>query len=51
MKVSIIGCGYVGLTTGLALAELGNEIILVDIVEEKLRNIEKMRSPFYEPGW
>lgn len=50
MKISIIGCGYVGLTTGLALAELGNEIILVDVIEEKLNNIKEMRSPFYEPG-
>ncbi len=49
MKVSIIGCGYVGLTTGLALAELGNEIILVDVIPEKLKVIEQGRSPFYEP--
>lgn len=50
MKVSILGCGYVGLTTGLALAELGNDVVLLDVIEEKLQNIENKRSPFYEPG-
>jgi UDPglucose 6-dehydrogenase len=50
MNISVIGCGYVGLTTGLALAELGNNIVLVDVVPEKLKTIEEMRSPFYEPG-
>lgn len=50
MKVSVIGCGYVGLTTGLALAELGNDIILVDVIPEKLEAIRNGRSPFYEPG-
>jgi UDPglucose 6-dehydrogenase len=50
MDVSVIGCGYVGLTTGLALAELGNRIVIVDVLPEKLEVIEKKRSPFYEPG-
>lgn len=50
MRISIIGCGYVGLTTGLALAETGNQVVLVDVVKEKLRAVEEGRSPFYEPG-
>lgn len=50
MKVSIIGTGYVGLTTGVALAELGNDIILVDVIPEKLRSIQGGQAPFYEPG-
>ncbi|MEA3558928.1 MAG: UDP-glucose/GDP-mannose dehydrogenase family protein, partial [Candidatus Thermoplasmatota archaeon] len=50
MKVSIIGTGYVGLTTGVALAELGNDVVLVDVVPEKLKTIERGNAPFYEPG-
>ncbi|RLF68544.1 MAG: UDP-glucose 6-dehydrogenase, partial [Thermoplasmata archaeon] len=50
MRISIIGCGYVGLTTGLALSETGNQVVLVDVVKEKLRAVEEGRSPFYEPG-
>ncbi|MBK0382158.1 UDP-glucose/GDP-mannose dehydrogenase family protein [Pedobacter sp. SD-b] len=50
MKIAVIGTGYVGLVTGTCLAETGNNITCVDIVQEK---IEKMRSgilPIYEPG-
>ena len=50
MKIAVIGTGYVGLVTGTCLAETGNNVICVDIVEEK---INKMRSgilPIYEPG-
>jgi len=49
MKISVIGTGYVGLVTGTCLAETGNEVICVDIDNEK---VEKMRNgvvPIYEP--
>jgi len=49
MKISVIGTGYVGLVTGTCLAETGNEVICVDIDQEK---VEKMRNgivPIYEP--
>jgi len=49
MRISIAGCGYVGLTTGLALAELGNQVVLYDIDREKLESVKGGRSPFYEP--
>jgi UDPglucose 6-dehydrogenase len=49
MEISIIGTGYVGLTTGIALAELGNKVILVDVIPEKLEAINNGRAPFYEP--
>ena len=49
MDISIIGTGYVGLTTGIALAELGNRVVLVDVIPEKLALIEEGRAPFYEP--
>lgn len=50
MRTAVIGCGYVGLTTGLTLAELGNEVVLVDKDRSKLSAVREGRSPFYEPG-
>ena len=50
MKISIIGAGYVGLVTGVCLAKLGNEVVLIDIDEEKLEAIRNKVSPIYEEG-
>lgn len=50
MKVTIIGAGYVGLTTGVALAYLGHEVTAVDKDERKLALLEKGQSPIHEPG-
>lgn len=50
MKISIIGCGYVGLVTGACLAELGHEVLGVDNDPEKLRTLKSGRVPIFEPG-
>ena len=50
MNISIIGTGYVGLVTGACLAKLGNNIILVDIDDEKIKTINKGVSPIFEKG-
>lgn len=50
MKISVFGAGYVGLTTGACLANLGHEVLCVDIDEKKIKNLEKEEIPFYEPG-
>lgn len=50
VKVSIVGTGYVGLVTGLCLAELGNEVVCIDVVPAKVRSIMEGRAPIYEPG-
>lgn len=50
MKIAVIGTGYVGLVTGTCLAETGNTVICVDIVEEKVNKMKAGQLPIYEPG-
>lgn len=50
MKVAIIGSGYVGLITGLGLAELGHEVICVDKDQARVDSINRGEPPFFEPG-
>ncbi|MBL8059700.1 MAG: UDP-glucose/GDP-mannose dehydrogenase family protein [Chthonomonas sp.] len=50
MRIAVIGTGYVGLVTGVALADLGNEVICVDNNPDKVALIQSGRSPIYEPG-
>jgi UDPglucose 6-dehydrogenase len=50
MKIAMIGTGYVGLTTGTCLADLGNDIICVDIDEAKIEALQNGDIPIYEPG-
>ena len=49
-KVAVIGAGYVGLTTAACLADLGNDVAVVDINREKIAQLKAHRVPFYEPG-
>jgi UDPglucose 6-dehydrogenase len=48
--ISIIGSGYVGLTTGLAMAEMGNRVVLLDVDAAKVGLLRSGKAPFYEPG-
>ncbi|GBC90176.1 UDP-glucose 6-dehydrogenase TuaD [bacterium HR14] len=50
MKIAVAGTGYVGLVTGVVFADLGNEVICVDIDPAKVDAINKGRAPIYEPG-
>ncbi len=50
MKISVIGTGYVGLSTALGFAAKGHSCICVDVDKEKINNINKGIPPFYEEG-
>ncbi len=50
MKIAVVGSGYVGLTTGACLAETGNDVVCVDILEGKVEALKRGRIPFFEPG-
>lgn len=50
MKISVIGCGYVGLVTGACLADSGNDVICVDIDQAKVDELLAGGVPIYEPG-
>ena len=49
-KIAIIGSGYVGLTTGTCLADLGHQVICIDNDPEKLKKLKSNKSPIFEPG-
>jgi UDPglucose 6-dehydrogenase len=50
MRVGVIGAGYVGLVTGTCFAEMGNDVTIMDVDEEKIRGLTEGRVPIYEPG-
>ncbi len=49
MNIAVVGTGYVGLVTGTCFAETGNNVICVDINEEKVRMMKEGKVPIYEP--
>jgi UDPglucose 6-dehydrogenase len=49
-NICVVGVGYVGLVTGTCFADLGNRVTGVDIVEERIANLNKGILPIYEPG-
>ena len=50
MKVTVIGTGYVGLVSGACLAEVGNDVLCLDVDPEKIRILEAGGIPIHEPG-
>lgn len=50
MNITVIGTGYVGLVTGTCFAETGNQVVCVDIDEDKVERMKQGEVPIYEPG-
>ncbi|HET7930071.1 MAG TPA: UDP-glucose 6-dehydrogenase, partial [Rhodanobacteraceae bacterium] len=50
MRLTIFGTGYVGLVTGTCLAEMGNQVVCVDVDADKIARLERGEIPIFEPG-
>ncbi|MEU6917745.1 UDP-glucose dehydrogenase family protein [Streptomyces olindensis] len=50
LKITVIGTGYLGATHAAAMAELGFEVLALDVVREKIEMLERGEAPMYEPG-
>ena len=49
-NICVVGAGYVGLTTGACFADLGNRVVLLDILEQRIQALRDGVMPIYEPG-
>ena len=50
MNITVIGSGYVGLVSGACLADLGNNVICLDVDPKKIEMLQAGQVPIYEPG-
>lgn len=50
MRIAVLGAGYVGLVTAACFADIGNDVVCVDIDESKIRQLNSGVMPIYEPG-
>jgi UDPglucose 6-dehydrogenase len=50
MKLSVIGCGYLGAVHAAAMASIGHQVVGIDVDERKIASLSAGRAPFFEPG-
>src|SRR5919109_144478 len=50
LRISVIGTGYLGLTHAVCMADLGHEVLAIDVDAEKIAKAARGESPFFEPG-
>jgi UDPglucose 6-dehydrogenase len=50
MRISVIGCGYLGAVHAAAMAELGHEVVGIDVDRKKIADLSAGKAPFFEPG-
>ena len=49
-RITVIGCGYLGATHAACMAELGFDVLGLDLDHDKVAALQEARPPFYEPG-
>lgn len=50
MRLSVIGCGYLGTVHAAAMTSIGHEVVGIDIDADRVRSLQRGEAPFYEPG-
>jgi len=50
MRISVIGCGYLGAVHAACMAKLGHDVVGIDVDEKKIKELARAKAPFYEPG-
>ena len=51
MKISVIGCGYLGAVHAAGMAELGHDVVGIDVDQAKVDRLNSSEAPFFEPGF
>src|SRR4051794_1896661 len=51
MRISVIGCGYLGAVHAASMAELGHDVVGIDVDQPKIDALSNAKAPFYEPGF
>ena len=51
MKISVIGCGYLGAVHAAGMAKIGHEVVGIDVDQAKVDSLNAARAPFFEPGF
>jgi UDPglucose 6-dehydrogenase len=51
MRISVIGCGYLGAVHAASMAELGHDVVGIDVDRPKIEALQRAKAPFYEPGF
>ena len=51
MKISVVGCGYLGAVHAASMAQLGHDVVGIDVDLPKVEALQLGKAPFYEPGF
>ena len=51
MKISVIGCGYLGAVHAASMAELGHDVVGIDVDPVRIESLQYSVAPFHEPGF
>src|SRR3954451_25473738 len=51
MRISVIGCGYLGAVHAASMAEIVQDVVGIDVDRPKIQALQQAKAPFYEPGF